>query len=226
MWLRSDGWLKSLGCGLKQQVQVSSQAALTVNIDKHVLGGALPQVSQTGHTVQGSSVIRPRSVDCEALLDIKGDVRPVYRHLRRRQLAVQANFSLRWRHLAGQHRGPVGSQLDHLVVVGWWHKQFLRVWLVGAKTTKQNRRVIRLSMSEHCLVSVCCLQNACVSVNKVHSCVPGKKTKTLTALLYSLLQSVSSQYMGKQVNSPVSAPVELTSVRTPYRSCWAILKKT
>lgn len=73
---------------------MSVQAALTVNIDEHVLGGALPQVSQTGHTEQGSSVMRPRSVDCEALLDIEGDVRSVYCHLCRRQLAVQADFSL------------------------------------------------------------------------------------------------------------------------------------
>ncbi|CAB1324841.1 unnamed protein product [Coregonus sp. 'balchen'] len=42
--------------------------------------------------------------------------------------------------------------------------------------------------------------------------VPGKKTKTLTALSYSFLQSRSSQYMGKQVYSPVSAPVELDRV--------------
>lgn len=113
-----------------------AQAALTVNIDKHVLSRALPQVSQTGHTEQGSSVMWPRAVDCEALLDVEGDVRPVYCHFRWWKLAVQADFSL-WRgHLARQQRGPVGSQLDHLVVVGWWHKQFLRVWLVGAKMTR------------------------------------------------------------------------------------------
>jgi hypothetical protein len=53
--------------------------------------------------------------------------------------------------------------------------------------------------------------------------VPGKKTKTLTALSYTFLQSLSSQYMGKQVYSPVSAPVELDRVRVPYRSCCTVL---
>lgn len=97
---------------------MSGLPALTVNIDEHVLGGALPQVSQTGHAEQGSGVMGPRSVDGEALLDVEGDVRPVDRHLPRRQLAVQADFSLWGCHLAGQDRGPVGPQLDHLVVVG------------------------------------------------------------------------------------------------------------
>lgn len=59
---------------------------------------------------------------------------------------------------------------------------------------------------------------------KCFSTVPGKKMKTLIALLYSLLQSLSSQYMGKQVYSPVSATVVLTNVRRLRRSCWTILQ--
>lgn len=69
-------------------------AALTVNIDEHILGGALPQVAQTGNTVQGSSMMRPGSVNGEALLDVKGDVRPVYCHLHWWKLAVQSYFGL------------------------------------------------------------------------------------------------------------------------------------
>lgn len=76
-------------------MHVAAVAVLTVDIDEHVLGGALPQVAQTGYTEQGSSVMRPGSVDGEALLDIEGDVRPVYRHLHWWKLAVQSNFSLR-----------------------------------------------------------------------------------------------------------------------------------
>lgn len=91
--------------------------ALTVNIDEHVLGGALPQVAQTGYTVQGSSVIRPGAMNGEALLDIKGDLRPVHCHLHWWELAVQSHFSLRRRHLAGEDCRPVGPQLNHLVVV-------------------------------------------------------------------------------------------------------------
>lgn len=49
----------------------NSVATLTVDIDEHVFGRALPQVAQTGYTVQGSSVIRSGSMDGEALLDIK-----------------------------------------------------------------------------------------------------------------------------------------------------------
>lgn len=56
-------------------------AALTVNIDEHVLGGALPQVAQAGDTVQSSSMIRPGSMNGEAPLDVKGDLSPVHRHL-------------------------------------------------------------------------------------------------------------------------------------------------
>lgn len=70
-------------------------AVLTVNIDEHVLSGALPQVAQTGHTVQCSSMIRSGSMNGEALLDIKGDVRPVHCHLHRWKLAVQSHFRLR-----------------------------------------------------------------------------------------------------------------------------------
>lgn len=69
-------------------------AVLTVNIDEHVLGGALPQVAQTGHTVQGSSMIRPWSMDGEALLDVKGDLRPIHCDLHGWKLAVQSHFSL------------------------------------------------------------------------------------------------------------------------------------
>lgn len=69
-------------------------AALTVDIDEHVLGGALPQVAQTGDTEQGSSVIRPWSMNGEALFDVKGDLRPVHCHLRWGKLAVQSHFSL------------------------------------------------------------------------------------------------------------------------------------
>lgn len=70
-------------------------AALTVHVDEHVLDGALSQVAQTGYTVQASSVIRPGSVDGEALLDIEGDLPPVHCHLHRWKLAVQSYFGLR-----------------------------------------------------------------------------------------------------------------------------------
>lgn len=70
-------------------------AALTVDVDEHVLDGALPQVAQTGYAVQGSSVIRPGSMDGEALLDIKGDLRPIHYHLLWWKLAVQSYFGLR-----------------------------------------------------------------------------------------------------------------------------------
>lgn len=95
----------------------SLQSALTVNIDEHVLYGALPQIAQTGYTVQFPSVIRPRPMDGEAFLDVKGDLFAVHLHLRRRVLAVQSHLRLGRRHLAGQDRRPVGSQLNHLVVV-------------------------------------------------------------------------------------------------------------
>ena len=65
-----------------------SVAALTVNVDQHVLGGALPQVAQTGHAVQGSGVVRPGSMNSEAPFDIKRDVSPIYCHLHRWELAV------------------------------------------------------------------------------------------------------------------------------------------
>lgn len=70
-------------------------AGLTVDIDEHVRGGALPQVAQTGDTEQGSSVMRPGSVDGEAPLDVKGDLRPVHCHLHGGKLAVQSHFGLR-----------------------------------------------------------------------------------------------------------------------------------
>lgn len=69
-------------------------AALTVDIDEHILGGALPQVAQTGDTVQGSGMIRPGSVNGETILDIKGDVCPIYRHLYWWKLSVQSHFGL------------------------------------------------------------------------------------------------------------------------------------
>lgn len=64
------------------------EAGLTVHIDEHILGGALPETAQTGHTVQSSSMVRPGSVDGETLLDIKGDVPPIYCHLHWWKLAV------------------------------------------------------------------------------------------------------------------------------------------
>lgn len=72
-----------------------SEAALTVNVDEHVFGGALPQVAQTGDTVQGSGMIRSGSMNGEALPDVKGDLRPVHCHLHRWILAVQSHFGLR-----------------------------------------------------------------------------------------------------------------------------------
>ncbi len=69
-------------------------AALTVNIDEHVLGGALPQVAQTGYTIQGSGMIRTRAMNGEALLDIKGDLCPVHCHLHWWELTMQSHFSL------------------------------------------------------------------------------------------------------------------------------------
>lgn len=70
-------------------------AALTVNIDEHVLGGALPQVAQTGDTEQGSSMMRPGSMNGEAPLDVKRDLRPVHCHIHWWKLAMQSHFSLR-----------------------------------------------------------------------------------------------------------------------------------
>lgn len=69
-------------------------AALTVNIDEHVFGGTLPQVAQAGNTVQGSGMMRPRSVNGEAFLDVKRDVCPIYCHFYWWKLAVQSYFSL------------------------------------------------------------------------------------------------------------------------------------
>ena len=70
------------------------EEALTVNIDEHVLGGALPQVAQTGDTKQGSSMMRPGAMNGEAPLDVKGDLCPVHCHLNWRKLTVQSHFGL------------------------------------------------------------------------------------------------------------------------------------
>lgn len=96
--------------------------APTVDVDEHVLGGALPQVPQTGHTVQGPGVMRLGSVDGETLHDVKGDVRSVYSHLRWRKVPMESHFCLRRGHLAGQDSRPVGPELNHLVMFRRWNK--------------------------------------------------------------------------------------------------------
>ena len=102
---------------------------LTVDVDQHVLGGGLPEVPQAGHAVQRAGVLGPRPVDGEAPPGAEGDLRPVHRHLGRGELPVQGHRGPGGRHLAGQPRGPVGAELDHLVVVGRRHKQLL--WICG-----------------------------------------------------------------------------------------------
>lgn len=104
--------------------------APTVDVDEHVLGGALPQPPQAGHAVQGPGVMRLGSVDGETLHDVKGDGRSVHGHLRRGKLPMQGHPRLRRGHLTGQEGRPVGSELNHLVMVRRWNKQLLRVWVV------------------------------------------------------------------------------------------------
>lgn len=64
------------------------KASLTVDVDEHEFGGALPQVPQTGHTVERAGVLLLGSVDGEALLRIKGDFSSVHLHFCWRKLAV------------------------------------------------------------------------------------------------------------------------------------------
>lgn len=125
-WLSCTTWPsksdKYLHFGMEASV-----AALTVDIDEHVLGGALPEVAQARYTIQGSGMMRPGPMDSEALPDIEGDLWAIHCHLHWRELTVQCYFGFRWRHLAGEDRRPVGPQLNHLIVVRWWHKQLLWV---------------------------------------------------------------------------------------------------
>lgn len=59
-------------------MDINSLTVLTVDIDEDILGGALPQVSQSSHTVQHSGVMQLRPMDGEALPVVEGDLRPVH----------------------------------------------------------------------------------------------------------------------------------------------------
>lgn len=101
---------------------------LTVDIDQHVLGGGLAEVAQAGHAVERARVVRSRPVDGEAPHDVEGDLHPIHRQLPRGELSVQGHLGPGRGHLAGQQCGPVGPQLNHLVVVGRRYEQLLGIW--------------------------------------------------------------------------------------------------
>lgn len=88
-----------------------------MDVDEHVLDGALPQVPHTGHTVQRASMMRFGPVDGETTHHIIRDLRSIHLHLHGRELTVQGDFGLRGRDLTRQHCGPVTSEVDNLVII-------------------------------------------------------------------------------------------------------------
>lgn len=111
----------------KSEKKLPIKQNLTVNIDQHVLSGALPQVAKASHAVQGACVMRLWPVDSEATLDIKRYLYAVHPHFLWGELAMQCHLGLWVGHLAGQDRWPIGAHLDDFIVARGWYKQLLGI---------------------------------------------------------------------------------------------------